>query len=167
MPDLYAQPYDITANGFHFDSAEDFAARAKTLRNAHGDPVEEFEIQFIDGEAIDCELAGAINLTQANYGAYLECCDKLEDWQKCLVILAVGECGYGFDPDHDPADYDIDVYHVDSLWDLAEQFVADGFLGEVPESLLVYFDDDAFARDLSVEYSETIIAGQRLVWRAG
>ncbi|MEP4197921.1 MAG: hypothetical protein ABJL99_20030 [Aliishimia sp.] len=59
---LFAQPYDISANGFYFTSAEVYAAKVRTLKNDYGDPVEEFEIQFIDGETIDCELARAIGL---------------------------------------------------------------------------------------------------------
>lgn len=50
MPQLHAQPYDITANGFYFESLEDYADKAKSNRNDYGDPVEEYEIQFIDGD---------------------------------------------------------------------------------------------------------------------
>ena len=62
MAQLHAQPYDISANGFYFETAEEYAAKANALRNDYGDPVEEFEIQFIDGEGIDCDLAKAIDL---------------------------------------------------------------------------------------------------------
>ncbi len=167
MPQLHAQPYDITASGFYFEDAEEFRVRVAALRNDHGDPIEEFEIQFIDGDDIDCALASAIGLSQANYAAYLECCTAWEDWQKTLVIIAVAESGYSFEPDKDPADYDIDIYPADGLRELAHQFVDDGLLGDIPDNLLPYFDYDAFARDLSVEYTEAMIAGQRLVWRAG
>ncbi len=91
---LHAQPYDITARGFYFDSYKDYAEKAAKLRNDYGDPVEEFEIQFIDGEAIDCELAKAIGINQANLADYFAC---VADWEKTLVIIAVGECGYDFD----------------------------------------------------------------------
>ena len=36
---LYAQPYDITAIGFYFSSAEQFHAKAAKLANDHGDPL--------------------------------------------------------------------------------------------------------------------------------
>lgn len=167
MPQLHAQPYDISASGFYFDDAEGFADKASALRNDYGDPVEEFEIQFIDGDTIDCELARAVGLNQANFADFLQCCEAWEDWQKTLVILAVGECGYTFDPDKDPAGYDLDIYYAHSLTELAEQFVEDGLFGSVPDNIRPYFDYDALARDLSVEYSEATIGGLRLVWRAG
>ncbi len=50
MTTLFAQPYDTSAQGFYFDSADAYDARTTLLRNASGQPVEEFEIQFIDGE---------------------------------------------------------------------------------------------------------------------
>ncbi|WP_299624300.1 hypothetical protein [uncultured Tateyamaria sp.] len=53
---LHAQPYDLAATGFCFEDYDDYAQKATKLRNDYGDPVEEFEIQFIDGEAIDCDL---------------------------------------------------------------------------------------------------------------
>jgi len=163
---LHAQPYDISACGFYFDSYEDYAEKAAKLRNDYGDPVEEFEIQFIDGEQIDCELAKAIGVNQANLSDYLTCIADWEDWEKILVIIAVGECGYSFDARDCPDSHGIDFYYVDSLRDLAERFVEDGVYGDIPEPLQFYIDYDAIARDLGMEYSEITIAGERLVYRA-
>ncbi len=41
---FFAQPYDITATGFYFESAEEFAIKAAALRNETKQPVEEFEL---------------------------------------------------------------------------------------------------------------------------
>lgn len=68
---LHAQPYDLTAAGFYFSTTEEFDEQASKLTNDFGDPVEEFEIQFIDGERIDCELAKAIEINQGNVCSYL------------------------------------------------------------------------------------------------
>ena len=133
--------------------------------NTYGDPVEEFEIQFIDGEDLDCELAKAIGLNQANFADFLELADAWEEWQKINTIIAVVECGYDFDPQNDPDHYGIDLYFVDSMKELAEQFVEEGLYGDIPESLQYYIDYDAIARDLAVEYTETQIAGERMVYR--
>ena len=65
---LHAQPYDLAAAGFHFENAEEFQAKSRALRNDYGEPVEEFEIQFIDGEDVDCQLAKAIGVNQATPG---------------------------------------------------------------------------------------------------
>ena len=166
MIQLHAQPYDISATGFYFADADEYEAKAAKNRNDHGDPVEEYEIQFIDGERIDCDLAKAIGINQANLKQYL---DALEDWDeddKTRVILAVGESGYQFDATTQPSDFDVDVYPATTMRELAEQFVDEGLFGDIPVSLQFYIDYDAIARDLSVEYSVTVIAGENLVYRA-
>lgn len=81
--------------------------------------------------------------------------------------MAVGECGYQFDDDTALDDFDIDVYDVNSMRELAEQFVEEGLYGDIPESLQFYIDFDAIARDLAIEYSETVIAGSRIIYRCG
>ncbi|MCE8001177.1 MAG: antirestriction protein ArdA [Rhodobiaceae bacterium] len=163
---LHAQPYDISARGFYFTTADDYDEKAKCLRNTYGDPVEEFEIQFIDGERIDCDLAKAIGINQANFRDYLDCVEAWEDWEKINVIIAVGECGYDFDGQVDPDHHGIDVYPVETMRELAEQFVDEGLFGDIPENLQFYVDYDAIARDLAVEYSEIEIAGECLIYRA-
>lgn len=163
---LYAQPYDVSAARFSFENAEDFNAKSAALRNDHGETVEEFEIQFIDGEAVDAALAEAVGLYQSNVGAFF---DAVEDWntdEKLSVIIAVGECGYSFDLSKDsPEDFDLDIYEMDSLRELAEHFVDEGLFGDIPERLQFYIDYDAIARDLGMDYAETTIAGQSLVYR--
>ena len=163
---LYAQPYDISAEGFYFTNAEEYDGAAATLKNSYGDPVEEFEIQFIDGDDIDCELAKAFELYQGTIGKFF---DAVEDWdenEKTIFIFAVGECGYSYDPKTThPNDFDVELYQLDSLKELAEQFVEDGLYGEIPESLQFYIDTDAMARDLAVDYGEATIAGERLIYR--
>ncbi|MBL1438224.1 MAG: antirestriction protein ArdA [Rhodobacteraceae bacterium] len=168
MTQLYAQPYDISANGFYFESLEAFQSNAAIARNDYGDPVEEFEIQFIDGENIDCYLAKAWGINQANIGPYFDAVENWEDHGKQVFIIAVGEVGYSFDPATVSADdFDIDIYHVETMKELAEQFVDEGLFGDIPEHLSNYIDMDAIARDLAVDYTETQIAGERLIYRAG
>ena len=65
MIKLYAQPYDISATGFYFDSADDYFNKYDNCRNDYGEQVEEFEIQFIDGDLIDVELFKALDINQA------------------------------------------------------------------------------------------------------
>lgn len=168
MPQLHAQPYDLDAIGFYFESFEEYASKAGKNCNAHGDPVEEYEIQFIDGDDIDCALAKAWDTNQANIGGYFTACDEWEDYQKKIFIIAVGEVGYQFD--HEtvfPDNFDIDIYHVESMTELAEQFVDEGFFGDIPDQLSGYIDMRAIARDLEFDYAETEIAGETLIYRAG
>ncbi len=165
-PLLFAQPYDISAYGFYFRSLEEFTDKSANLLNHYGDPVEEFEIQFIDGDALDCELFKALSIHQGTIGDYLGACEDFSDDQKIRVILATSECGYNFDySSDDPDGYDIDIYELDSLRDLAEQFIEEGLFGNIPESIRYYLDLDAIARDLAMDYSEITIAGKNYIFR--
>lgn len=167
MPYLHAQPYDLSATGFYFESMEGYHDQAKGNRNAYGAPVEEYEIQFIDGDDLDCALADAWGINQANIDGYFKAAEGWDENEKTVFIIAVGECGYSFDPETvSPSDYDVDLYHMDSLKDLAEQFVEDGLFGDIPDTLAPYLDYDAIARDLACDYTETTIAGERLIYRA-
>ena len=167
MTILHAQPYDLAATGFYFESAEDYAAKAAALRNNYGQPVEEFEIQFIDGEAIDAALFEALRVNQTNLDGYFEAVADWSDDQKTRVIIAVGEVGISFTlGDDEPDQLDIDLYEVDTLRDLAIQFVEEGLFGEIPKSIENYLDYDAIARDLSMDYGTTMIAGTRYAYRA-
>ncbi len=163
---LYAQPYNIEAQGFYFHDGEEYDRKAATCKDRFGQSVEEFEIQFIDGETEDNHLAKAIGLSQANFKDFLECVDAWELWEKINTIIALDELGYDFDPQNDPDHYGIDIYCVSTMKALAEQFVEEGLYGDIPENLQFYIDYDAIARDLSVEYTETTIAGEHLIYRA-
>lgn len=167
MPQLHAQPYDITANGFYFESLEEYAEKAGSNRTDCGDPVEEYEIQFIDGDQIDCDLAKAWGINQANIGPYFDACESWDDHGKTVFIIAVGEAGYSFDPvSVAPSGFDVDIYPVDSMKELAEQFVDERMFGDIPEHLANYIDMDTSACDLAMEYSATEVAGDRLIYRA-
>ncbi len=167
MTQLFAQPYDISANGFYFESLEEFQAKMKVALNVYGQPVEEFELQFIDGDHIDCDLAKGWGINQANVGSYLDAVETWDDHDKRVFIIAVGEAGYSFDPETvSPNDFDVDVFHAQSMVDLAEDFVAEGLFGDIPDHLSHYIDYEAIACDLAVDYTETEIAGDYLIYRA-
>ena len=162
----HAAPYGISTTGFYFKTYEEYCQKAKTHTNAYGQPVEEFEIQFIDGETIDYELAQAWELNQANFSDYFDAVETWDDEQKKIYIIAVGECSYSHDQiANDPDAIDIMIYQLDSLIELAELFVDEGFYGEIPENLPFYIDYDAIAHDLGFDYSEISIAGKNYVYR--
>lgn len=167
MLTLYAQPYDILAKGFFFESAESYAAQATTKTNHYGLPVEEFEIQVIDGDPLDIALADATQVHQGDIPAIYDAIDRLDDHQKQAAIIALRE-GLSFSLTEDePDDLDIDIYPIDSLRELAEQFVDEGLFGDIPERLQFYIDYDAIARDLGMDYTEASIAGERVIYRVG
>jgi hypothetical protein len=76
---LYAQPYDTNAEGFCFSSYEEFREKAFLATNSFGDPVEEFELQFINGEAIDDQFASSWIPNQATIVDFFDAIDEWDD----------------------------------------------------------------------------------------
>ena len=76
---FYAQPYDISAEGFYFRDMQEYNKQSTSLKNQYGDPVEEFELQFIDGDLINCDLAKAWSVNQANIGRFFEVSEEWEE----------------------------------------------------------------------------------------
>ncbi|MDQ0314912.1 hypothetical protein [Amorphus orientalis] len=46
----FAQPYSLAAVGFYFSDLAEYEAKVSRCRDDHGMPVEEFELQYIDGD---------------------------------------------------------------------------------------------------------------------
>ena len=163
MTTLFAQPYDFTANGFYFKSFDEYVTKSFGLNGAN---IEEYEIQFIDGEGMDCKLFEALNITQCSIEAYFNAVENWEEYQKINVIIAVGECGYRFDiANNSPDDFDVDLYQFDSMKELAEHFVDEGLYGDIPQSIQYYIDYEAIARDLAMDYAEIRIDGTNYIYR--
>lgn len=159
MTKLFSNPYNIDFNGFYFGTVEEYNEKSAKI------PTEEYEIEFIDGEEIDCALFKALKIHQGNFGTYLGACDDWTEDQKRRVIISCYH-GYGFDFDkNNPDDIEAEIYEVDSMKDLAEQFVEEGLFGEIPENIRYYLDYDLIARDLEADYSAATIAGTRFIYR--
>jgi hypothetical protein len=169
MTQFYAQPYDISATGFFFEDMQEYDAKYAACKNGFGGQVEEFELQFIDGEDIDAALFEALGIHQGNISHFLDAIEEWEEHEKQAVIIAVGECGYGFDiADNDLGIIDnVDIYEMRNLEELARHFVDEGLLGDIPENLRCYIDYYALGCDLGMDYSETTIAGNNLIYRCG
>ena len=128
------------------------AREVAAKRNRYGLAVEEFEIQFIDGERIDAALADAFGLHQGDVAAFFDSVEDSDDHEKLGAIIAVSECGHVLSLEScDPDDVDLDIYEAETLRDLAEQFVDEGLFGDIPEQLQFYIDHDAIARDLAAD----------------
>jgi hypothetical protein len=159
MIQLHAQPYNIDATGFYFETLEAYDAKVAACKDAFGCPVEEFEIQFIDGDDLEGELATAISLSQANMTRYLELIEDSDEDELTRLIIGLSE-GYDlgtFDTDS------IEIYEVEYL---ADQFIDEGMYGEVPENLRNYLDTEMMGRDLGYDgYVETKVGGRRLIYR--
>lgn len=148
MPSQYhATPYDISATGFYFETLEEYRTKAAGHKNAYGQIVEEFEIQFIDGN--NYHLFSALGINQATLAIWFE---QFEDLDAEQAVAAIYLAGYVGVPTHEIIDQIDDVCLFEgTLLEYAEDYVeSTGLLNEVPESLRYYFDIEAFARDLRI-----------------
>ena len=161
---LCATPYDMDAPFFYFSTIEEYESRVSTLTNRYGQPVEEFMIDFIDGNPLDSELAQATKLDQCNFVKFLEAVDEWEDHEKTVAIIAMGHVG-NLQLDDDPHVRDVSIYDARDYKDLAEQLVDDGLFGEIPDHLINYIDYEAIGRDLRFDYDKTTVAGETFFYR--
>lgn len=161
MPELHAQPYNISATGFYFDCVDDFNEKAQNNFDPYGDLVEEYEIQFIDGTDLECTLFKAWDVHQGNLTAYFNALDLDEHDQ--IAQIAMAECGYTLD--ENICTDDVELCYEDSLFDLAIRFVEEGLYGEIPKAIEHYIDYNAIAHDLGMEYDEMCIEGQNIIFR--
>ena len=158
MTQLHAQPYSLDATGFYFESAEDFINQMEGLTDKYGAPVEEFEIQFIDGD--DYKLFEMAGINQATINTWFEEIEPLTDDEKLGVYFLLDQ-GY-------PLDYALG-FHEDtciqesSLEDAAAQLFDECYAHDIPETLRYYIDYEKFARDVRLggdmvefEYNGTI-----------
>ena len=67
---FYARPYNPNATGFYFTNMNEYATKKAQYCNAYGQTIEEFEIEFIDGEEIDDRLFEALSINQAKIGRF-------------------------------------------------------------------------------------------------
>jgi hypothetical protein len=61
---FFAQPYDISACGFYFTSLDEYNSKYKSNVNSYGQPIEEYEIQYINGSKAETELFAITSLEQ-------------------------------------------------------------------------------------------------------
>ena len=141
----FAQPYSLDAQGFYFSDFEDYQQNVEALRDCHGNQVEEFEIQFIDGSKEECDLFQACGVIQATLEAFLEMLDEVPDYQFSALYYLCGVQGYGMADALDKLD-DVTIY-AGSLEDASAELFDECYAHEIPESLRVYIDYSAFARD--------------------
>lgn len=167
MTQLFAQPYNINATGFYFETIDEYNQKYTNNHDEYGQFVEEYEIQFINGDSIDAELFKKLSISQCNINLYLEKIEEWDDRQKVQILIA-SECSCDIDlKTIDPDDFDINLYEMSNLRELAEQFVNEGLYGEIPENIIKYLDYNKIVRELSFVYTETRIDNVNYVYRMG
>ena len=88
----HATPYDTSALGFYFNTYEEYLEKYATHRNDYGDPVEEYEIQFIDGD--NYRLFGSLGINQANLNEWFDSFEELDDEDIIKTIYLSEDLGY-------------------------------------------------------------------------
>lgn len=146
MTTLYAQPYNHDAAGFYFDSLESFKAQSENLTDRYGQPVEEFEIQYIDGD--DSVLFDVCGINQSNLDIWFDEVLELDEHQKAALYCLCDCIHYRLEVALEKLD---DVCLVQrTLKDAAQELFDDIYLPDVPEQVRFYIDYDKFARDCEI-----------------
>lgn len=141
---FYAQPYSLDAKGFYFDSFDDYTRQQAQCRDRWGHPVEEFEIQFINGP--DPDLYRTAELDQSTLH-WLDDLERLDDWQKTAVFFLLDN---GMVPDIGTAIAKADEVSIypGTLLDAGTEVFDLCHAHQIPEGLRIYIDYESFARDL-------------------
>lgn len=153
MIKLYANPYAFDASGFYFSDMDEFTAEYE----AHL-PVEEYSIEFIDGDDDErrlfdavkpsgnpAEFFDALDHLSGNPAEFLDAIDQLSG-NEIDGYCYLRDCGY----DHDRAlrkAGEVCIFEG-SAEDYAAQCVDDGLFGDIPKAIASYIDYAAIANDL-------------------
>ena len=160
MAKFYANPYDSSARGFYFESPEAFDAGVRASR------VEEFEIDFVDGDATETALAEAVTPSQADIEAWYALLDEVEsDNLLLLQIVGFAACSHGLDG---VSDFEANRRYIEQVSieegtreELAVRFVEEGLISLTEWD---YFDIESFVRDLRIDgYSSEYLDPDKMV----
>ena len=139
----FAQPYNLSATGFYFEDLDDYNAKAEGLRDDYGQPVEEFELQYIDGD--HARLFNALRVSQASLADWFDLLDDLDDDEdRYLIACHLADMGYAVDDLSQHWD-DYRIYRGTAA-DYAEEVVSECY--EVPGNLEAYIDYERLGRDM-------------------
>ena len=146
MSTFFAQPYSLDAVGFYFDTLEAYTEELERLLDAFGNPVEEFEIQFIDGD--DCELFSACRINQGNLAVWFDDVADLSIQEKTALFYLCSILGYSLENALDKLE-EVNLSEG-NLKDVAETLFDEFYLNDVPESVRAYIDYEKYARDCEI-----------------
>ena len=152
MTKLHAQPYDLDASGFYFDTAEEYDTKQAANFNRYGQHVEEYEIQIIDGNDDVFTFNKIMPVEQCNLDEWFEALEEFEgfdDDKQTAIDYLMDIVGKSYTEALETAD---NVYmHEGTKEDYAYDFLNDsGALDSLPEDLRSYFDYEGYARDMEI-----------------
>ena len=157
---LYAQPYSPDAQGFYFSSLEEYETLSAQCRDRFGHPVEQFEIQYIDGD--DSELFAAAGINQCNLETWFSEVEVLDDHAKAALFYLCSDLGYTLDSALPKLD-EVCLFEG-PLIEAATELFDECYAHEIPENLRNYIDYEAFARDCRLGGDMTEYEYQGHLW---
>lgn len=159
MTTLHATPYNIDATGFYFTDVLAYETQASMHVDRFGNLVEEYEIQFIDGD--DAQLFEVCGINQSNLNAWFDEIEFLQNCEKVSLYFLVSLAGYSLS--QALLKIDESVIYEGNLKEAATELFDECYLYTIPENLQCYIDYDKFARDcqysgdmVEFEYAGTI-----------
>ena len=143
MTTLHATPYNLDATGFYFESMDEYQDKANNHVDRYGNLVEEYEIQFIDGD--DAALFEACGIDQSNLITWFDEIEVLNDSDKINLYYLVGCAGYNLSQGLGKLDEPCITQSCQR--DAASELFDECWLPSIPENIRYYIDYDSFARD--------------------
>ena len=143
---LYANPYNIDAAGFYFENADEFTENSQNLTDRYGNSVEEFEIDFIDGD--DAALFIACGINQVNLITWFDDIEPLGETEKAALFFLLSDLGYSLADALEKID-EVSLYSG-KLLDAASELFDECYLQDIPEQIRYYVDYEKFARDCEI-----------------
>lgn len=140
---FHAQPFG-DGPGFYFDSLEDYEKKYEA--NFKKNHLEEYEIQFIDGENWERLVFEGMQVSQGNLDEYFDALDELEDEHSKVAFLFLLDVG----KDAEDALAEIGNVQVSGgdLENAAYELLEDvGISDDLADQ---YFDYESFGRDLRI-----------------
>jgi len=148
MCELFANPYNTSVAGFYFSSYEEYEMKSSKLVDDFGFPVEEFEIEFIDGE--HCQLFNACDINQCTLKQWFDDIELLPEVEQVELFYRCEQLNQTTQEVLDKINSD-GFIQQSTLSDYAYDCVNDyGVIDCLPETFKCYFDYDAYARDLEL-----------------
>lgn len=151
---FYANPYNTSAAGFYFESIEELEVKSAALKDEFGLPVEELEIDAIDGTREEMELFEMAEVTQSDIAEFIEFIeDSDEETWPAVYFLLERYTLYTLEAAISRAE-ECNVVQS-SLLDAASNLFDECYGYSIPEELSIYIDYEKFAAD--IEYGGDMV----------
>ena len=160
MSTFFAQPYSNDAIGFYFDTFEQYELNVSQCKDCFGHAVEEFELQFIDGDTEDAQAFEACRIDQVNILFWFEEVERLTRAEKAALYFLCNVLGCTTEDSLRRLE-DVQLYSG-ALKDASVDLFDEVYIDQIPANLRHYIDYEAFARDCEVggEMTEFKFAGE-------